>query len=133
MRVVDLKALAKERRLRGYSTLKKAESITFLQNNLRLRTRPPPPPPQSVRPRQPELLRQLAEQPSSREMDIVEQQEMHQNRPQITSELNNWRDWLDLKIRQVGRLKLLRIKSWGCILVTKEKQESKTRPSTRLS
>ena len=34
MKVVDLKALAKERGLRGYSRLKKAELITFLQNNL---------------------------------------------------------------------------------------------------
>ena len=31
MRVVDLKALVKERGLRGYSKLKKAESIAFLQ------------------------------------------------------------------------------------------------------
>ena len=34
MKVVDLKALTKERGLQGYSRLKKAESITFLQNNL---------------------------------------------------------------------------------------------------
>ena len=34
MKVVDLKALAKEYGLRGYSKLKKAELITFLQNNL---------------------------------------------------------------------------------------------------
>ena len=56
MKVVNLKALAKEQGLRGYSKLKKAELITFLQNNLqptpapRTRppkpTRPPPPPPQ---------------------------------------------------------------------------------------
>ena len=85
MRVVDLKALAKEHGLRGYSRLKKAELIAFIQNNLQPRTRPPPipaprpspalktrpprptrppPPPPSVRfrpdrPRQPELLRQL--------------------------------------------------------------------------
>ena len=49
MKVVELKALEKERGLRGYSRLKKAELITFLQNNLRApRTRPPrptPPPP----------------------------------------------------------------------------------------
>ena len=43
MKVVELKALAKERGLRGYSRLKKAELITFLQNNLPApRTRPPP-------------------------------------------------------------------------------------------
>ena len=34
MKVVDLKVLTKERGLRGYSKLKKAELITFLQNNL---------------------------------------------------------------------------------------------------
>ena len=44
MKIVDLKALAKERGLRGYSKLKKAELITLLQNNL-----PTPPPSQSVR------------------------------------------------------------------------------------
>ena len=81
MRVVDLKALAKERGLRGYSRLNKAELIAFIQNNLQPRTRPPPipaprqipalrppsaprtrpprstrpPPPPPVRPRQQEL------------------------------------------------------------------------------
>ena len=83
MKIVDLKALAKEQVLRGYSKLRKAELITFLQNNLQLSTstprpdtrtrpprptRPPPSPPQSIRfrpdrPRQPELLRQLEERP----------------------------------------------------------------------
>ena len=55
MKVIDLKALSKECGLRGYSKLKKAELITFLQNNLQPTpapctrpprpTRPPPPPP----------------------------------------------------------------------------------------
>ena len=79
MRVVDLKVFAKEHGLRGYSKLRKAELITLFQNNIqqtpalhtrpapRTRpsrpTRPPPPPPTSVRPRQPELLRQLEERP----------------------------------------------------------------------
>ena len=55
MKVVDLKTLAKECRLKDYSKLKKAELITFLQNNLQPTpapctrpsrpTRPPPPPP----------------------------------------------------------------------------------------
>ena len=49
MRVVDLKALVKERRLRDYSNLRKAELIPFIQNNLQSGTRPPkptrPPPP----------------------------------------------------------------------------------------
>ena len=46
MKIVELKALAKERGSRDYSKLKKAELIAFLQNNLRPtpapRTRPPP-------------------------------------------------------------------------------------------
>ena len=42
MRVVDLKALSKERGLRGYSRLKKAGLIAFLRNNLQLCTRPLP-------------------------------------------------------------------------------------------
>ena len=74
-KVVNLKALVKERGLQGYSKLRKAELITFLQNNLQPSTstprpdtqtrpprpiRPPLPPLQSVRyrpdrPRQPEL------------------------------------------------------------------------------
>ena len=49
MKVVELKALAKKHELRGYSRLKKAKLITFLQNNLPAPCtkppRPPPPPP----------------------------------------------------------------------------------------
>ena len=74
MRVAELKALARERGLRGYSRLRKAELIALLQNNPPApHTRPPKPtrapttPPlqaQSVRfrpdrPRQPELMRRL--------------------------------------------------------------------------
>ena len=45
----ELKALARDRRLRGYSRLRKAELIVFLQDNEHQaprRQRPPPPPPQ---------------------------------------------------------------------------------------
>ena len=87
MRVTELKALMRECELRGYSWLRKAELIAFLQNNLlharpprpnrspqpaRPNRPPPPPPPQVIavqaqlvrfrpdRPRQPELMRRLA-------------------------------------------------------------------------
>ena len=74
MRVAELKVISRERGLRGYSRLRRAELIASLQNNPpppapRTRpprpTRPPPPPPSpSVRfrpdrPRQPELMRRL--------------------------------------------------------------------------
>ena len=42
MKVIDLKALANEHGLRGYSKLRKAELITLLQNN--------PPPVPTLRP-----------------------------------------------------------------------------------
>ena len=97
MRVAELKALAREHGLRGYSRLRKAELIALLQNNPpppRTRpprfNRPPPPPPQSVRfkpdrPRQPR-------QPSPQEMDVFKQQEMSKSRPQVMSKLNDWYD-----------------------------------------
>ena len=46
LRMPELKALARERRLIGYSRLRKAELIAFLQNNEHRAQRPPPPPPQ---------------------------------------------------------------------------------------
>ena len=46
LRMPELKALTRERRLRGYSRLRKAELIAFLQNNEHWAQRPPPPPPQ---------------------------------------------------------------------------------------
>ena len=53
MRVVDLKALAKERGLRGYSRLKKAKLIAFIRDNLQPHARPPPQEPIDDRPRPP--------------------------------------------------------------------------------
>ena len=44
MRMPELKALAREHRLRGYSRLRKAELIAFLQDNEHQAQRPPPTP-----------------------------------------------------------------------------------------
>ena len=46
MRMPELKALARERRLRNYSQLRKAELIALLQDNENHAQRPPPSPPQ---------------------------------------------------------------------------------------
>ena len=46
LRMPELKALARERRLIGYSWLRKADLIAFLQNNEQRRQRPLSPPPQ---------------------------------------------------------------------------------------
>ena len=46
MRMPELKALARERRLRGYSRLRKAVLIAFLRDNENQAPRPPLPPPQ---------------------------------------------------------------------------------------
>ena len=46
LRMPELKALAREHRLRGYSQLRKADLIAFLQNNERWAQRPPLPFPQ---------------------------------------------------------------------------------------
>ena len=46
LRMPELKALARERRLRNYSQLRKADLIAFLQNNEQRQQRPPSPPPQ---------------------------------------------------------------------------------------
>ena len=82
MRVTELKALARDRGLRNYSRMRKAELVSLLQNNPppapRTRpprpTRPPPPPPQMStwepiddrRPRK----------PTQQEMDVFERQEI---------------------------------------------------------
>ena len=96
MRVMELKALARDRELRNYSRMRRAELVALLQNNPppapTLCTRPPPPPPQMSiwepiddrRPRK----------PSPQEMDIFEQQEMSKSRLQVKSKLNKWYDWL---------------------------------------
>ena len=94
MRVPELKSLAREHRLRGYSRMRKAELVALLQNSpppgqSRTSTSPTPPtqtwePIDDRRPRK----------PSPQEMDIFEQQEMSKSRPQVKGKLNKWYDWL---------------------------------------
>ena len=94
MRMPELKSLARERRLRNYSRMRKAELVALLQNN------PPPgqscasasptPPTQTWEPIDDRRLRKSSPQ----EMDIFEQQEMSKSRPQVKTKLNKWYDWL---------------------------------------
>ena len=94
MRMPELKSLARERRLRGYSWMRKAELVALLQNN--------PPPGQSYASTSPTLPTQTWEsiddrrsrKPSPQEMDIFEQQEMSKSRPQVKGKLNKWYNWL---------------------------------------
>ena len=98
--MLELKSLAREHRLRGYSRLRKAELVALLQNNPPPApptrpprpTRPPPPPPpaqtwEPIDDRRPK-------KPSPQEMDIFERQEMSKSRPQVKGKLNKWYDWL---------------------------------------
>ena len=85
-------ALAKERGLRGYSKLKKAELIAFIQDDLRPPLTPAPRtrPPRPTRPPPPQLFRfrpDRPKQPTSQEMDMFEQQEMRKSRSQVTIKL----------------------------------------------
>ena len=100
MSVSELKSLARDRGLKNYSRMRKAELVALLQNNPppAPRTRPPrptrPPPPlpptQSWEPIDDRKLKK----PSPQEMDIFEQQEMSKSRPQVKGKLNKWYDWL---------------------------------------
>ena len=94
MRMPELKSLARERRLRGYSRMRKAELVALLQNS--------PPPGQSCASTSPTLPTQTWEpiddrrprKPSPQEMDIFEHQEMSKSRPQVKTKLNKWYNWL---------------------------------------
>ena len=103
MRIPELKSLARDRGLRNYSRMRKAELVALLQNNPPAgqscasaaptpRTWPPPPPPptQTWEPTDDRRLRK----PSPQEMDMFEQQEMSKSRPQVKTKLNKWYDWL---------------------------------------
>ena len=92
MRMPELKSLARDRGLRNYSQMRKAELVALLQNS--------PPPGQSrasTSPTPPIQTWELIDdrkprKPSSQEMDIFEQQEMSKSRPQVKSKLNKWYD-----------------------------------------
>ena len=90
MRMPELKSLARDRGLRNYSRMRKAELVALLQNS-------PPPgqsrasaastlPTQTWEPTDDRRLRK----PSPQEMDMFEQQEMSKSRPQVKGKLNKW-------------------------------------------
>ena len=109
MRMPELKSLTRECRLRGYSRMRKAELVALLQNSppSAPRTRPPrptlpPTPPPWMSPSGVPLRGatwepiddRLPRKPSPQEMDMFEQQEMSESRPQVKGKLNKWYDWL---------------------------------------
>ena len=102
MRMPELKSLARNRGLRNYSRMRKAELVALLQNSPppgqshtstspTPHTRPPPPPQKSTW--EPINERKLRK-PSPQEMDIFEQKEISKSRPQVKTKLNKWYDWL---------------------------------------
>ena len=100
MRVSELKSLARDRGLKNYSRMRKAELVALLQNNPppAPRTRPPrptrPPPPLPPTQTWEPIDDRKPKKPSPQEMDIFEQQEMSKSRPQVKGKLNKWYDWL---------------------------------------
>ena len=94
MRMPELKSLARDRGLRNYSRMRKAELVALLQNNPppAPRTRPPrptrPPPPTQTQTWEP-IDDRRSRKPSPQEMDIFEQQEMNKSRPQVKANLIN--------------------------------------------
>ena len=81
----ELRAIAKERGLRGYYKLRKAELVSSLKETL---IRP------SRRPGQRKSLGKVTLLPKPEEMDTFEQQEMTRTRSVLKSKLNEWYDWL---------------------------------------
>ena len=94
MRMPELKSLARERGLRSYCWMRKAELVALLRNNgipeghraPTPHTRPPPlpPPTQTWEP----IYDRRPRKPSPQEMDIFERQEMSKSRPQVKDKLN---------------------------------------------
>ena len=100
MRMPELKSLARDRGLRNYSRMRKAELVALLQNSgtpdgprapaPHIRLPPPPPPTQTWEP----IDDRRPRKPSPQEMDIFEQEEISKSRPQVKTKLNKWYDWL---------------------------------------
>ena len=91
MRMPELKSLARERRSRGYSRMRKVELVALLQNSS-----PPGQSRTSTSPTQTwePIDDRRPRKPSPQEMDIFEQQEMSKSRPQVKTKLNKCYDWL---------------------------------------
>ena len=91
MRMPELKVLARESRLRGYSRMRKAELVALLRNSSPPgQSRASTSPTQTWEPKDDRRPRK----PSPQEMDIFEQQEMSKSRPQVKTKLNKWYEWL---------------------------------------
>ena len=94
MRMPELKSLARDRGLRNYSQMRKAELVALLQNSgtpegprapaPRIRPPPPLPPTRTWEP----IDDRKPRKPSPQEMDIFEQQEISKSRPQVKTKLN---------------------------------------------
>ena len=83
--VNELRALAKERGLRGYYKLKKADLISLLEDR-------PKRPVRRSGERRP--LRQVIVLPTPEAMDNFERKEMSKKRSVVKKKLNEWYDWL---------------------------------------
>ena len=81
----ELRAIAKERGLRGYYKLRKAELVSLLGTSMGSPQRPGP---------KKSLSSKVALLPKPEDMDVFEQQEMTKTRPGVKSKLNEWYDWL---------------------------------------
>ena len=90
MRMPELKSLARDHRLRGYSQMRKAELVALLQNNppsgQSCASTSPTPPTQTWEP----IDDWRPRMSSPQEMDIFEQQEMSKSRPEVKGKLNKW-------------------------------------------
>ena len=81
----ELRAIAKERGLRGYYKLRKAELVNLLE-------RPPERPPRRAGQRR--TVGQVKILPKPEDMDTFERQEMMKDRSVVKTKLNEWYDWL---------------------------------------